>query len=316
MKILVTGAKGMLGSDLCPVLRERHEVLATDLVPVPSAEIAGMDVRDYALVLNTIRSFSPDVVIHLAALTDVDYCEQKPDEAFRTNTIGTHNIALAARQAGATMVYVSTISVFDGLKQTPYTEFDLPNPQSHYSRSKYEGERIVQTLMPEYYIVRAGWMFGGGPEDKKFVAKMVDLACSRPELKVVNDKFGSPTYTLDISRGIFHLLDTGFYGLYHMVNTNGCVSRYELARTILADAGINQCRIIPVSSAEFPLPAPRPRMEAALDYHLQLRGMDLMPDWRSALRSYLARLYRLGEHRIAMPAEAVGSEQRAATSRE
>jgi len=123
----------------------------------------------------------------------------------------------------------------------------------------------------------------------------------------VDDKFGSPTYTLDISRGISCLLDTGFYGLYHMVNANGCISRYELACTILADAGINQCRLIPVSSAEFPLPAPRPRMEAALNYQLQLRGMDLMPDWRSALRTYLARLYRLGEQRITIPVETAGA---------
>jgi dTDP-4-dehydrorhamnose reductase len=297
MRVLVTGAKGMMGSDLCPVLREHHRVLATD--------IEEMDVRDRELVQRITRDFMPDVVMHLAALTNVDYCEQRPDEAFRTNTIGTQNVALACQDVGATMVYISTISVFDGLKPTPYTEFDRPNPQSYYSRAKYEGERLVQSLLSQYYIVRAGWMFGGGPEDKKFVAKIIDLACSRPELKVVDDKFGSPTYTLDISRGISHLVDTGLYGVYHMVNANGCVSRYELARAILDSAGITGCRIIPVSSAEFPLPAPRPRMEAARNYHLDLRGMPLMRDWRSALRSYLERLYVLGEQRIALVVEPV-----------
>lgn len=295
MRILVTGAKGMMGSDLCPVLSEHHQVLATD--------IEEMDVRDSRLVWQTVHDFRPDIVMHLAALTNVDYCEQRPDEAFRTNTIGTQNVALACQGAGATMVYISTISVFDGHKPVPYIEYDTPNPQSYYSRSKYEGECIVQSLLSRYYIVRAGWMFGGGPEDKKFVAKIIDLACSRPELKVVDDKFGSPTYTLDISRGVAQLVDTGLYGLYHMVNTNGCVSRYELARLILEYAGIIECQITPVSSAEFPLPAPRPRMEAARNFHLELRGIDVMRDWQLALRSYLGRLYQLGEQRIAMPTE-------------
>lgn len=292
MKILVTGAKGMLGSDLCPILRELHDVLPTDLEE--------MDVRDRAQVRETVHQFLPDVVIHLAALTDVDYCERQPAEAFRTNAIGTQLVALACREVGATLVYVSTISVFDGRKATPYTEFDTPNPQSVYSQAKYEGERIVQTLLSQHYIVRAGWMFGGGPEDKKFVAKILDLACTKPELKIVDDKFGSLTYTVDIARGMAQLIETGLFGVYHMVNTRGCVSRYEAARAILEYAGITQCRLVPVSSAEFPLPAPRPRMEAALNYHLELLGLDWMRDWRSALRAYLQRLYQQGEQRIAV----------------
>lgn len=297
MRVLVTGAKGMLGSDLCPVLGEQHQVLATD--------IAEMDVRDRQRVRQIMHDFRPDIVIHLAALTDVDYCERWPDEAFRTNTVGTQNVTLACREVGATLVYISTISVFDGHKPIPYTEFDVPNPQSCYSRAKYEGERIVESLLSEHYIVRAGWMFGGGPQDKKFVAKIIDQACSRSELKAVNDKFGSPTYTLDISIGIAHLIETGLYGVYHMVNANGCVSRYELACTILRYAGITDCQVVPVSSAEFPLPAPRPRMEAARNYHLELVGMDLMRDWRFALRSYLQRLHSLGEQRIVISTEPI-----------
>jgi dTDP-4-dehydrorhamnose reductase len=282
MRILVTGAKGMLGSDMVPLLRQQHEVLATD--------IDDMDVRNRTVVREVVHQFLPDVVIHLAALTDVDYCERRPDEAFRTNTIGTQIVTLACRELGATLAYVSTISVFDGRKPTPYTEFDTPNPQSVYSRSKYEGERIVQTLWAQHYIVRAGWMFGGGNEDKKFVAKILDQAQSKPELKVVDDKFGSPTYTIDISRGIAALIETGLYGVYHMVNTHGGLSRYEVARTIVEDAGLTQCQVNPISSAEFPLAAPRPRMEAARNCHLELLGLDLMRDWRPALDEYLARL--------------------------
>jgi dTDP-4-dehydrorhamnose reductase len=280
--VLVSGAKGMLGTDLCRIWRERgHKVVATD--------IDDMDVRSVERVLQTVEQHRPDWVIHLAALTDVDACEREPDEAFHTNTLGTQHVALACKKAGATMVYVSTISVFDGTKCEPYTEFDTPNPQSWYSRSKYEGELIVERLLESYYIVRAGWMFGGGREDKKFVAKIMELASERAGLNIVCDKFGSPTYTCDIAVGIERLLQTGLYGIYHMVNTGGYCSRYEFAQAILEDAGIVTCTLHPVNSAEFPLPAPRPRMEAARDYQLELRKWNWMRPWRDALREYVQR---------------------------
>ncbi len=290
MKILVTGANGMLGSDLCPLMREHHIVLATD--------IHELDVRDWGAVREAVHQFLPDVVIHLAALTDVDYCERRPDEAFRTNTIGTQLVTLACREVGATIVYVSTLSVFDGRKPTPYIEFDTPNPQSVYSLSKYQGERVVQALWAQHYIARAGWLFGGGTEDKKFVAKILDLAHAKLELKIVDDKFGSPTYTADFARGLRQLIDTGLYGTYHLVNTQGGISRYDVARAILDEAGITTCHLLPVSSAEFPLPAPRPRMEAGRNCHLDLLGLDLMRDWHTALRDYL---HRLNEPLVAEP---------------
>ena len=280
MRILVTGAKGMLGTDLCRILVDRrHEIEVTD--------IQEMDVRDLDAVRKTVRSVGPDWVIHLAALTDVDGCEKTPDEAFRTNTVGTQNVALACQEAGARMVYVSTASVFDGSKCEPYTEFDTPNPQSWYSRSKYQGELIVEKLLSQYHIVRAGWMFGGGREDKKFVAKIMDLAAQRPELTAVDDKFGSPTYTYDIASGIEKLLHTGLYGTYHMVNTGGYCSRFEFAQAILKLAGNTTCTLKPVSSAMFPLPAPRPRMEAARNLNLELRGLNWMRPWQEALQSYI-----------------------------
>jgi dTDP-4-dehydrorhamnose reductase len=223
----------------------------------------------------------------LAALTNVDDCERKPDDAYLTNTIGTQNVALACQSVDATMVYISTISVFDGQKCEPYTEFDQPNPQSWYSHSKYQGELIVEKLLSKYYIARAGWMFGGGPEDKKFVAKMIELASERDLLKVVNDKFGSPTYTADISSGVERLAQTGLYGTYHMVNTGGYCSRYEFAQKILEFAHNNSCALQPVSSAEFPLPAPRPNMEAARNFNLELRGLNWMQPWQLALEEYV-----------------------------
>lgn len=279
-RVLVTGAKGMMGTDLCRILQEKgYDLTATD--------IEDMDVRDRELVERTIDEVNPSIVFHLAALTNVDECEKYPDDSFLTNTIGTQNVALACLSNDATMVYISTISVFDGTNCVPYTEFDTPNPISWYSRSKYQGELIVEKLLAKYYIARAGWMFGGGPEDKKFVAKIIDLAKERDALSVVDDKFGSPTYTKHISRGVEKLSRSGLFGTYHMVNTGGYCNRYEFAKKILEYSGITGCDIQPVNSASFPLPAPRPRMEAARNYNLELRGLNWMDPWQNALKEYI-----------------------------
>ena len=280
MRILVTGARGMLGTDLCQVMSQNgHVVEATDL--------RDMDVRDFDLVRSRVEQSRPDWVFHLAALTDVDGCEREPEQSFHTNTLGTQNVALACQATGAGMVYVSTLSVFDGAKCAPYTEFDTPNPQSWYSRSKYQGELIVEKRLSRHFIVRAGWMFGGGPEDKKFVAKIMELAAQRPSLCIVDDKFGSPTYTLDIACGIERLLHTGLYGTYHMVNSGAYCSRFEFAKAIVHYAGSAACELRPVSSAMFPLPAPRPRMEAGRNLVLELRELDWMRPWREALQEYV-----------------------------
>jgi dTDP-4-dehydrorhamnose reductase len=279
-KAIVTGAKGMMGTDLCQVLDSKgHEVTVTD--------IEEMDVRDRELVQETIETLQPDVVFHLAALTEVDECERDPDSSFLTNTIGTQNVALACLSIGATMVYISTNSIFDGSKCSPYTEFDVPNPQSYYSQSKYQGELVVEKLLTKYYVARAGWMFGGGPEDKKFVAKIIRLAREHDKLSVVDDKYGSPTYTYDISSTVEKLVHTGLYGTYNTVNSGGFCSRYEFAKKILEYAGVTDCELVPVSSAQFPLPAHRPRMEAARNYNLELRGFPWMRPWQEALKEYI-----------------------------
>jgi dTDP-4-dehydrorhamnose reductase len=280
MRILVTGAFGMLGTDLCRELsRAGYDVLATD--------VDNMDVRDPKQVEMVFNDFNPDLVYHLAALTDVDYCEKEPENAFQTNTIGTQIVSLACQKINIPLVYVSTISVFDGNKPDSYHEFDIPDPQSWYSRSKYEGEKIVGSLLQHYYIVRAGWMFGGGVEDKKFVAKIIELASSRTELKIVDDKFGSPTYTRDFSKALILLGNSGMYGVYHAVNIGKPASRYEYAQKIIEFVNLKSCRLIPVSSDEFPLPAPRPRMEAAKNLHSELLGLNLMRPWEEALAEYI-----------------------------
>jgi dTDP-4-dehydrorhamnose reductase len=284
MKVLVTGAKGMLGTDLCREWRTRgYEISATD--------IQEMDVREPAQVQKTFADVKPELVLHLAALTDVDGCEREPEQAYRTNSIGAQNVALACQKTNVPLVYISTLSVFDGTKCEPYTEFDTPNPQSWYSRAKYEGEKIIERLLQHYYIVRAGWMFGGGSEDKKFVAKIIDLARSHSELKIVNDKFGSPTYTCDLARALIRLTQTSWFGVYHSFNTGAPCSRYEFALKILEYAGITTCRLVPVSSSEFPLPASRPRMEAGHNLHAELMGLELMRPWQVALREYISTTF-------------------------
>jgi dTDP-4-dehydrorhamnose reductase len=265
-----------------------HRVVATDIEEV--------DVREPEQVLGWAADVEPDLIIHLAAATDVDECQRNPDLAYATNAIGTRNVALACQQLGATLVYISTISVFDGTKCEPYTEFDTPNPQSHYSRAKFGGEQIVRNLLNKYYIVRAGWMFGGHAKDKKFVAKIVSLARQRPSLNIVDDKFGSPTYTADLSRGLLDLIETGLYGTYHMVGTGDYCSRLDFAQSILECAGIESCELLPVSSAAFPLPAPRPRMEAAQNYHLELIGRNSTRPWRESLREYVQGMESEGQN--------------------
>lgn len=278
MKVLVTGAKGMLGSDLCPIFAQEHEVVATD--------VEEMDVRDPQAVLSFVKEAKPDVVLHLAALTNVDSCQQMRDETFLTNAMGAKNVALACQRLDAVMVYISTGSVFDGTKNEPYTEFDAPNPGSEYSRAKYQGELLVRDLVQKHYIVRAGWMFGGGDRDKKFVGKIITLAQRGQKLQVVDDKFGSPSYTCDLAGGVLRLVKTGWFGTYHMANS-GCCSRFEYARKIVALAGIPNCPMEPVGSEAFPLPAPRPRMEAIRNYVLQLLGLNWMRPWEEALADYI-----------------------------
>jgi dTDP-4-dehydrorhamnose reductase len=275
----------MVGSHLLDVFAA-DELYRTDLVEAPGIDI--LDIRDLSAVLATFERVRPSMVLHLAAETDVDRCEREVDHAFRSNALATLNVAVGCQRISAELVYVSTAGVFDGTKPEPYTEFDAPAPVSVYAKAKYEGEKIVQTLLPRHYIVRAGWMFGGKGKDKKFVGKIAALCLDNGsrEIRVVNDKFGSPTYAKDLLANLRSLARTGLYGVYHIVNAGWC-SRYdiavEIARFLQSDIPI-----VPVSSPTFPLSAPRPRSEAARSYKLDLLGINDMRPWQDALHEYLA----------------------------
>jgi dTDP-4-dehydrorhamnose reductase len=292
MKILVTGAAGMLGSALCPLLKNKqHEVFLTD-VNTSDKCIAHLDVTRFEDVKKSIEKIKPDMLMHLAAETDVDKCELQPDHAFKTNTIGTQNISLVCQKQDILMVYISTIGVFYGDNPEPYTEFDLPNPINIYGRSKLEGEKIVQNLLRKYYIVRAGWMVGGGPtKDKKFVGKIIRLINESSELKAVNDKIGSPTYTVDFSKCLADLIETGYYGLYHCTN-KGYASRFDVAKKIAEILGRTDVKVVPVSSANFPLPAARARSEMSRNYKFDLLGLNNMRCWEEALEEYISTYWK------------------------
>ncbi|HET8568506.1 MAG TPA: SDR family oxidoreductase [Candidatus Limnocylindria bacterium] len=301
MRILVTGAAGMLGSALVPTLvAAGHDVRPTDLrVDAPAAwgaagpALSKLDVRARDDIATAMRSFRPEMVMHLAAETDVDVCESQPDHAYLTNTLGTKFVALAVLDAGIPLTYISTAGVFDGKKDEPYTELDEARPINVYGRSKLEGERLAQLIVPRTYVVRAGWMVGGGAKDHKFVAKMLEqLGAGAKTLYAVGDKLGTPTYAPDFARCLTALVATGSYGLYHMACL-GRGTRFDVARKILDVLGRRDVRLVEVGSDHFKeqYPAPRPRSEMMRNLMLDLQGLNTMRHWEIALEEYLSEAF-------------------------
>lgn len=293
MRVLITGAAGMLGSAVYPAMvAAGHDVVATDLKP---RELAGLpmgrlDVRVYSEMVGAIERSRADLMLHLAAETDLETCEADPDHAYRTNTLGTHNAAVACQARDLLLVYISTAGVFDGEKDDgPYDEFDLARPINVYGKSKYEGELLVLRMVPKHFVIRAGWMVGGVDRDHKFVAKIINqLRAGATTIRAVTDKLGTPTYTEDFARNMLELIETPFYGRYHMACL-GEGSRYDVAREIVEFYGRHDVNVVPVTSEAFAdeYPAPRPRSEMMRNYMLELRGMNRMRPWREALGEYL-----------------------------
>jgi dTDP-4-dehydrorhamnose reductase len=293
MRVLITGSGGMLGRAVYPAfVRAGHDVVSTDLVPrsTPELPMGPLDVRDHSAVHAAVLANRPELILHLAAETDLERCETDRDHAYLTNAIGTQNVALVAAERGLPLVYISTAGVFDGTKgDEPYTEYDRPNPINAYGGSKYEGELIVKHTVAKHFIVRAGWMVGGLERDHKFVAKVVNqLRDGAKTIHAVTDKLGTPTYTEDFAQNLLALVATPFYGLYHMT-CEGAGSRLEVAQEIVDYYGRDDVEVVPVSSDFFAETyfAPRPRSEMMRNYALQLRGLNLMRPWPEALRAYL-----------------------------
>jgi len=300
MKILATGAAGMLGTSLVPMLVEAgHEVVATDIdltnprpwgAQHPSVE--WLDVRDLTQVRAAFDQIGPELMLHMAAETSLEVSDADPDHAFLTNTVATKYIALECRSRDVPMVFISTAGVFDGTKAGAYTEFDQPNPINTYGASKFEAEKLVSSMLDRWYIIRAGWMVGGGDgKDHKFVARILEqVRDGYTTIHAVGDKFGTPTYTYDFGRCLLNLINTQLYGLYHMA-CEGQGNRYDIAAHILSVLGRHDIELVEVDSEFFrkEFPSNRPRSEIMRNMALDLQGMNLMRPWPVALDEYLDR---------------------------
>lgn len=296
MKILVTGAAGMLGFALCPHLHEQgHHVLATD-IHILAQDIQKMDVRDLNQVKDFCRCNMPDSVIHLAAETNLELCEKDISRAYLTNTIGTRNLTWICKDMNIPMVYVSSIGIFDGTKLDPYDENDVPNPINVYGRTKWAGEIIVESVLKKYFIVRAGWMIGGGEREKKFVALIIQqIRNGARQLQALTDKIGTPTYNVDFARGLAWLLSSTRYGTYNL-SSGAVVSRYQVAQKILETLGRRDIILTGITSdsqyIKDNFPTPRPRSETMRSVKMAALGLNCMRPWDVALEEYLRTSYR------------------------
>ena len=275
MKILITGSNGMLGHDLINVLKEKH-----DLIPTTSKTL---DITDKKQTIDFIRDKKPDIVINSAAYTDVDGCEENQDLAYSVNGDGVRNLALACSEIDCPLVHISTDYVFDGSATEPIREDGEIGPISIYGKSKLEGEKAIQAILDKYFIIRTAWLYG--TNGRNFPRTMLELAENHPEITVVYDEVGTPTYTPDLAEGISRLIETDYYGIYHLTNSGSC-SWCEFARYIFEIAG-RDVKVIPVTASEFARPAPRPSYSVLDNSNWIERGFKPLRSYKDAIKEYI-----------------------------
>ena len=279
MRVLVTGARGMLGSVLLPRLRENYQAWGVDQ--------EDFDIVDGSAVVRAVCDLRPEFVFHLAAYTDVDGCEANPLKAEQVNALGTRNVARACAEVGAGMLYISSDYVFDGWGRRPYREADCPHPLSAYGLAKLRGERDVQALVARHIIVRSSWLYG--PGGKNFVATILKLAKERTELRVVSDQRGSPTYTRHLSQKLVELLAHGSPGVFHVTGSGEC-SWFEFAAAILQSGGYPQVRVVPITTQESGRLARRPAFSVLENGRLAESELAPLPPWTQGLTEYLREI--------------------------
>jgi len=294
-RALVIGAAGMLGTDVCAELTARGESFVA-LGGRSSTALPSLDITNTAAVRAALEEHRPSVVYHCAAWTDVDGAERTPDPAYAVNALGSWNVAAACAAVDALMVFVSTDFVFDGGKATPYTEFDTVNPLGAYGASKEAGERLVRQTLPDRHIIaRTSWLFG--PHGKNFVKTIQRLAEKLPTVPIVADQIGCPTHTADLARKIVELAADPLPGTYHVSGTGQC-SWFDFARAIV-ERGNFTAEVVPITAAEyaerFKSPTNRPAYSVMRHQALEMRGMNDMPDWETALDHYLTRMRGMEE---------------------
>lgn len=292
-RIFMAGVGGMLGHAFYRVFNEEYELICTD-IDVNEQWISYLDFRDKEQYTKAVVDFKPHYLFHIGAYTDLEFCEHNIEKTIETNTESVKTAVKIANQLSIPLLYISTAGIFDGNKDE-YDEDDLPIPLSVYAKTKYEAELYVQENCKQYLICRAGWMMGGGlKKDKKFINKIIkQLLAGKQELFVVNDKDGTPTYTVDFAQNVKVLIEKEVFGLFNLV-CSGVTSRYEVASELVKLLGLEQkIKIIPVSSNHFVEEyfAKRPVSERLINKRLNELNLNYMRDWKIALSDYLADYY-------------------------
>lgn len=288
MKVLITGAKGQLGNELMSIISNGQSEISKvssfikemEIIPM---DIDKLDISDIVMVKKVIKEIKPDVVINCAAYTNVDACETDSDIAFKVNTIGPRNLAIATEEIGAKLVQVSTDYVFSGIGKTPFKEYDIATPYSVYGKTKLMGEEFVRELSSKYFIIRTAWLYGY--VGNNFVYTIMKLAKERENINVVNDQIGNPTNANDLAHHILKLISTEEYGTYHCTGHGEC-SWYDFAKEIVELAKID-CRVNPCTSEEFRRIAKRPEYSALDNMGLRCTVGDEMRSWRNGLISFI-----------------------------
>jgi dTDP-4-dehydrorhamnose reductase len=292
-KIYIAGCGGMLGEAFYKQFKNEYVLKCTD-IDVNEEWLDYLDFRDFEAYRKDVFDFGPDYLFHLGAFTDLEYCEKNIEETYRTNTLSVENACYIANDLNIPLLYISTAGIFDGNKNL-YDDWDKPNPLGHYARSKYAGELFVKENVRKHLICRAGWMMGSGPrKDKKFIQKiMKQIKEGKKELFIVNDKDGTPTYTQDFAKNVKLLVEKEYWGLYNMV-CGGQTSRREVAEELLRlVCKEDEIKITEVSSDFFKKEyfAERPPCERLVNKKLELRNLNIMRNWKIALKEYLEDYY-------------------------
>tara|TARA_B100001989_G_C24551581_1_gene475404 strand:+ start:3827 stop:4732 length:906 start_codon:yes stop_codon:yes gene_type:complete len=293
-KIYMAGAGGMLGDAFYRVFMKENDLFCSD-INITSDWVKSLDFRNREGYIDDVLNFSPDYLFHLGAHTDLEYCEDNPNDAYATNTLPVETAVFISNKLDIPLLYISTAGIFDGNQDT-YDDWDNPNPLGHYARSKYAGERFVIQNAKRFLVCRAGWMMGGGPnKDKKFIQKLLNqLHDGAKELFIVDDKLGTPTYTIDFANNVQALLDREIWGLFNMV-CSGITGRLEVANTLIEMLNLqDSIKINAVKSDYFKKTyfAKRPFSERLVTTKLDLYNINLMRDWKICLSEYLDESYK------------------------
>lgn len=292
-KIYIAGCGGMLGEAFHKQFSDDYLLKCTDK-DVNETWLDFLDFRDFENYHKDVIDFHPDYLFHLGAYTDLEFCEKNADETYNTNTLAVENAVYIANELDIPLLYISTAGIFDGAKEF-YDDWDQPNPLGVYARAKYMGERFVIENAKRYLVCRAGWMMGSGPrKDKKFIQKLMkQIKDGKRELFIVDDKDGTPTYTQDFARNVKALLENEYWGLYNMV-CGGQTSRLEVATELLSILDLTDTvKLTPVGSDYFKeiYFAERPPCERLINRKLNIRNMNMMRDWKIALKDYIENYY-------------------------